>query len=83
MEIIDLKDIVRKDSLIHYINKYECIIVYKDAGEISEHNIGVILEKTAFGTTNIQLENTNDQLSENTDLIKDFINEQCKKGILV
>ena len=83
MKILELKDITKKDSLIHYINKYECVLVYEIENDICSKDIHVILEKTAFGTTNIQLDNIDSTLTENIDLIKEYIVEQNKKGIFV
>ncbi|HAK45254.1 MAG TPA: hypothetical protein DCO79_04970 [Spirochaeta sp.] len=83
MEIIKLKNIERKDSLIHYINKYDCIIAYKSDDKIHENKIGIILEKTALGTTNIQLEVKNAALQSSIESIKEYIGKQNKKGVFV
>lgn len=83
MEVIELKNIERKDSLIHYINKYDCVIVYKIGDNLKECKVEIILEKTAIGTTDIQLININDDLQTNVDALNNFITEQKKKGVLV
>ena len=81
MKFIDLKDIERKDSPIHYINKYNCIVVFStDEGE-SEQLIEIVFEKTALGTTNIQLFFFNELLQSNMEDLEEFINEKNTTGI--
>lgn len=83
MKFIDLKDIVRKDSPIHYINEYHGKVVYSSGGTDGSCQLEVILEKTAFGTTNIQVHLYDDapaELRSNTDLIVEFVNEKYNDG---
>ena len=54
MEIIELRDIDRKDSPIHYINEYHATLVYDNNGSRNSCLIEIIIEKTAFSTVNIR-----------------------------
>lgn len=80
MEFIELKEIVRKDSPIHYINKYKGLLVYKHEEIIKEQIIEIVLEKTAYGTTNMQLNLLDDILKNSTADLEKFINEKHKSG---
>ncbi len=81
MKIIDLKNIVRKDSPIHYINEYHGILEYELDGNLFEELIEIILEKTALGTTNIQLHVKDENLKKNLTVLDSYINEKNKQGI--
>ncbi len=81
MDFIELKNITRADSPIHYINKYSSVIKYKHDNKTSESDIQIVLEKTALGTTDIYL-TINDNLLQKYEpeliqYIKNF-NEQGK-----
>lgn len=81
MDFIDLKNVTRQDSLIHYINKYQAQLVYGYNGKISEEDINITLEKTAFGTTNISLDFPNKELIEYATEIEHFIHEKRQAGL--
>ena len=55
MNFIELKNIVRKDSPIHYINEYHGVLVYSDIKDTSECNIEIILERNALGMLSVYL----------------------------
>jgi len=83
MKLIDIKEIIRKDSPIHYINEYHGNIIYTVKGITLSSPIEIILEMTAFGTTNIQVHlnsETPQELRENKNLLIDFVNEKYKDG---
>ncbi len=80
MEFIELKNIVRKDSPIHYINEYHGLLVFNNENGIKEHMIEIILEKTALGLTNIQLHFTDKDLLANIEELRNFIDEKNKQG---
>lgn len=81
MKFIELKNIERKDSPIHYINKYGCTVVYSTGINPEEKLIEVILEKTAIGTTNIQINLTDELFKTQMEELEEFINEKYKSGI--
>ncbi|MDC7228025.1 MAG: hypothetical protein PQJ61_14780 [Spirochaetales bacterium] len=83
MKIFELKNTIKKDSLIHYINKYECTVEYEADESTHTATILVILEKTALGTTTIQFDNLDDKLKNNIESLRNFIDEQNKKGLFV
>ncbi|MBI9105217.1 MAG: hypothetical protein JEZ04_00640 [Spirochaetales bacterium] len=83
MEFVDLRKIVRKDSPIHYINEYHGEIICNIDGIITNHQIEIILEKTAMGNTNIQVHLNNDaaeELLNSKDLLIEFVNGKYKDG---
>ena len=81
MKIIELKNVIRKDSLIHYINKYDCVVVYKTGSKKAEQRIKIILEKTAFGTTNIGFDGLDENLETNRKILEAYIDEQNRQGL--
>jgi hypothetical protein len=83
MDFIDLKKIIRKDSPIHYINEYHGDIIYSVDGKTLTCQLEIILEKTAIGTTNIQVhfyKDAPEELRSKPDLLIEFINEKFKAG---
>ncbi len=55
MNFIELKNIVRKDSPIHYINEYHGVLVYSDIKDTKECKIEIILEKNALGMLSVYI----------------------------
>ena len=81
MKCIDLKNIVRKESPIHYINEYHALLIYEIEGSLRENVIEIILEKTALGTTSIQLHVEDDALKKNLPKLEEFIDEKKRQGL--
>jgi hypothetical protein len=83
MEIVDIKNVIRKDSPIHYINEYHSVLEYKLDNRIIMSDIEIIIEKTAFGTSNIHI-NFLDQdmeiLKKHVDRLTAFIADKQKEG---
>ena len=83
MELVDLKEIVRKDSPIHYINEYHGNIIYNVNGLTLSRRIEIIIEKTAFGSSTFQVhlgDKEPEELRSNMNLLIEFINEKYKDG---
>lgn len=83
MDFIDIKNIQRKDSPIHYINEYHCDLLYKNNG--SEHKVllEVIVEKTAIGTTNFQINSLETEVSLNSPELESYIQDKYNQGYFV
>ena len=54
MEIVELKNVLRKDSLIHYINEYHADLVFRLNGNTDQRRITVVIERNAFGGAEIR-----------------------------
>ena len=83
MEIVDIKNVKRKDSPVYYINEYHAVLEYKQDNTERETDIEIIIEQTAFGTSNIHV-NFFDQDAENLkneiDSLIKFISIKQKEG---
>ena len=83
MKFIELKNITRKDSPIHYINEYHGDLQYENDSAVFDQRIEIIIEKTAFGTTNVQIhleDRAPKALRDNTERLIEFVNEKYKDG---
>ena len=83
MEFIDIKNIQRKDSPIHYINEYHCDLIYKTAGSLHEALIEVVIEQNAFGAHDFQIHHIEGEVDFNTPEFVSFIKEKYKQGYFV
>ena len=83
MELLELEKIDRKDSPIHYINEYHGILQYRYDGDICSCPIGIVIEKTAFGTLSFRVDPDQDapgELHKKMDSLIEFVNEKYKDG---
>ena len=56
MNIIDIKDIIRKDIPLHYREEFTGLAVFNNKrSETSENKIEFSLERTAFGTKEVEI----------------------------
>ena len=56
MQVIDIKNIVRKDIPLHYREEFSGLAVLNNKKlELSENNIEFSLERTAFGTREVEI----------------------------
>ena len=75
MEFIELKEISRKESPIHYINEYSGILVYKNNDAVSEQRIEFIVEKSALGSLEFRINHADENLANHITELENYLKD--------